>query len=67
MLLAHKWRSRAAQFLDTAQCPCCLVEFWSRDRALKHLNDSAPRCAEWVAANLPPLLPEQREAAETEE
>ena len=42
----HHLRSDAAAVVDGTSCPCCLTEFWSRDRVLRHVQHDRPACLE---------------------
>ena len=44
-------------YIDTTHCPACMLEFHTRDRLIRHLEDKSPRCRAFVLANLPRLEP----------
>ncbi len=45
MFKMHGIKCAARNHLDTTHCPHCLLELWTRQRALDHLRRSAACCA----------------------
>ena len=51
------YRNPLRRYIDSSHCPCCLKEFWDRERLLYHLCRAA-RCRDWAFANLAPMSAE---------
>ena len=54
----HGIKSIERKYLDTSQCPVCLLELWSRERAINHVKRSRV-CNENLLMR-PPLLTEDQ-------
>ena len=58
MWKVHHVRRATRSHVDGTHCPACLLEFHTRDRLLRHLEDKSPICRSYVLEHLPKLEPD---------
>jgi hypothetical protein len=51
----HSFRQMSHWLVEDTSCPACLKEFWTRHKALEHLQEKAPRCCAYIALTAPRL------------
>ena len=63
----HGTKSITRRYIDGTQCPICLVEFWTRERAINHVRYRSVTCRLNLLMRPPELTQDQSEVMDAAE